>query len=441
MKDAIGRRSGDLIGMVKIYGETCMIDTIAPPRAAVCPHFNPLDPAFQANPYPQYAELRHDTPVFYSPVYDFWVITRHADISAALKQADTFSSVGALQNNVALPPQVVAVLENEGLGAAALMVESDAPVHTRIRGVVNKAFTPQRIARLEPKIRAITDELIDAFVANRQADFMTQFATPLPGRVICDLFGVPAEDFPQIKRWSDDWVGLLSASAPEEQLLGYARGFVAAQQYFQAQIRSRQQHPREDLLTVMLPIELGGTAALSVAEAAFNSLSLVVAGHETTTNILGNGLAQLFANPAQFDQLRKNPELIPNAVEELLRIDTSVLGLFRVTTREAELGDVTIPANARVFLLYSSANHDTAQFSNPHQLDITRANAREHLTFARGIHVCIGSPLARLELRIAFERLLARLPNLRPATDTPSQRMAHFWMRGYTSLPIAWDAS
>lgn len=418
-----------------------MIDTITTrPATVACPHFNPLEPAFQADPYPIYAELRRDTPVFYSPLYDFWVVTRHADVSDVLRQPDIFSSAGALQNNVALPPRVVAVMATQD-PEATLLVESDGPVHSRIRGVVNKAFTPQRIARLEPKIRAITEELIDAFAADGQADLMTQFATPLPGRVICDLLGVPQEDFPQLKRWSDEWVELLSASAPEERLLACAHGFVASQRYFLEQIRSRQQHPREDLLTVMLPIELGGTAALSVAEAAYNALSLMVAGHETTTNVIGNGLAQLFAHPDQLDQLRKNPELIPNAVEELLRIDTSVLGLFRVTTREAEVGGVTIPANARVFLLYSAANHDTAQFPNPERLDITRANAREHLTLARGIHVCLGAPLARLELRIAFERLLARLPNLRPATDTPSQRMEHFWMRGYTSLPIAWDAS
>ncbi len=343
-----------------------MIDTIiSRPAAVACPHFNPLDPAFQTNPYPLYAELRRDTPVFYSPMYDFWVVTRHANISAVLRQPDIFSSAGALQNNVALPPRVADVLATEGLGAAKLLVESDGPVHSRIRGVVNKAFTPQRISRLEPKIRAITEELIDAFVADGQADLMTQFATPLPGRVICDLLGVPPEDFPQLKRWSDEWVELLSASAPEERLLECARGFVASQQYFLEQIRSRQQHPREDLLTIMLPVELGGTAAMSLAEAAYNALSLMVAGHETTTNIIGNGLAQLFAHPDQLDQLRKNPELIANAVEELLRIDTSVLGLFRVTTRESELGGATIPANARVFLLYSAANHDTAQFPEP----------------------------------------------------------------------------
>lgn len=415
-----------------------MLNTaVQPPAAVTCPHFNPLDPSFQADPYPLYAELRRDTPVFYSPLYDMWVVTRYADVAQVMKQTDVFSSVGSLQANVALPPLVTAVLEESSLGPAVLMVESDTPVHSRMRNVVNKAFTPQRIAQLEPQIRAITDELIDGFVNDGQADLMRQFAIPLPGRVICRLFGIPEEDFGLIKRWSDDFMELLGASGPEERLVEAAHGFVASQQYFLAQIRDRQQNPREDLLTVMLPAELGGTAALSISEATYNAIDFVVAGHETTTHIIANGLAHLFANPDQLHQLATQPALIPNAVEELLRIDTSVLGLFRITTREAELGGATIPAKARMFILYGAANHDETHFPNPDQLDITRPNAREHLAFARGIHTCLGAPLARLELRIAFERLLQRLPNLRPAGD--GTRHAHFFMRGFDTFPIAWD--
>jgi cytochrome P450 len=410
------------------------------PTVPTCPHFNPMAPSYQANPYPLYAELRRDTPVFYSQQHGCWVVTRHADINAVLKQPKIFSSVGSLQANVALPPSVAAVMET-GLGSARLMVESDEPVHTRMRTVVNKAFTPQRIAQLEPQVREITDALIDAFLADGQADLAKQLSNLLPGLVICDLFGVPRADFPQLKRWSNDWLEILSGGAPEERLVACAHGFVASQQYFLAQIHARQARPREDLLTVMLPAELGGTAAMSAAEAAYNALDIFVAGHETTSHAIENGLALLFAHPEQLDQLRKNPALIPNAVEEILRMDTSVLGLFRVTKSAAELSGVTIPENARVFLLFSAANHDAAQFSDPEGFDIQRANARDHLALSRGIHVCLGASLARLELRIALERLLTRLPNLRPAANAAPQRLEHFWIRGYTSLPIAWDAA
>ncbi|WP_437681917.1 cytochrome P450 [Sorangium sp. So ce131] len=414
--------------------------TAADGPVAACPHFNPMAPRHLADPYPMYAELRRDTPVFYSPDHGLWVVTRHADVTAALKQPEIFSSVGSLQTSVTLPPSVAAVMAT-GLGSASLIVESDPPAHTRMRGIVNKAFTAQRIARLEPQVRAIADELIDAFVADGKADLATQFASLLPGLVICDLIGVPRADFPQLKRWSSDWLEVLSASAPEERLVACAHSFIASQRYFLAQIRARQEQPREDLLTVMLPIELGGTAQMSTEEAAYNALDIIVAGHETTSNAILNGLGLLFAHPELLDQLRRDPERIPNAVEEILRMDTSVLGLFRVTTRATELGGVTIPANARIFLLYAAANHDDAQFSDPERFDIARENAREHVAFARGIHACLGASLARLELRIALERLLTRLPNLRPAGGAAPQRLEHFFIRGYTSFPIAWDAA
>lgn len=405
---------------------------------AACPHFKPMEPAHQANPYPTYAALRSETPVFYDPQYDLWVVTRYADIAAAVKQSDVFSSAGAIQGNAEYSPAVQAVLD-QGVSSAALMVESDGNAHSRIRGVLNKAFTPQRISKLEPQIRALTNELIDAFIADGRADLTKQFSQPLPGLVICDLLGVPRSDLPQLKRWSDDWIILLSVDVPEQQQIAFAHSIVAFQAYLRERLLERQQNPREDLLTVMLPPELGGTSALSLDEAIYNSMSVMVAGHETTTNLIANALTVLFNHPEQLQRLRENPALIPHAVEELLRFDTSVQGLFRITTRETELGGVTIPANARVFLAYGSANHDDARFPEPERFDITRPNAREHMTFSRGVHVCIGGALARLEIRIALELLLERLPNLRPDPTAAPSRMEHFWLRGYTSLPLTWD--
>jgi cytochrome P450 len=405
-----------------------------------CPHFNPLEPAQNANPYPMYAALRREAPVSYSPQYDMWVVTRYADVVAVLKQHDLFSSVGSMQTTPNLPASVEAVLAN-GLGAAQLMVESDPPDHTRMRAAVNKAFTPQRIAQLESRIRQTADELIDSFAADGRADLIHQFGSPFQGQVICELFGIPGADSEQIKRWTDDWVEMLSGGASEERLVACAQAFVDCQHYFLEQLRSRQDNPREDLLTAMLPADMGGTASMNAAEAAYNALDLVAAGHETTTNALGNGLMQLFAHPDQLAQLRNDSALIPNAVEEMLRVDTSVLGLFRVTTREVELSGVTIPAGARVFVAYGSGSHDEERFAEPDRFDMRRSNAREHLAFARGIHVCIGAALARMELRIAFERLLTRLPNLRLDPNAVPQRLAHFWTRGYKTLPVVWDVA
>lgn len=407
------------------------------PMAAVCPHFNPMDPAHLKNPYPNYADFRHDTPVFYSEAVNLWFVTRYADIAAALKQPDIFSSNGAVQG-AELSPVAQALLQ-KSVGSATIMVESDEPDHGRIRSVLNRAFTPQRIAGLEPAVREIANNLIAAFSADGHADLIPQFALPLPGLVICDLFGIPRADLPKVKRWADDWVTLLSVPLPEEQQVACVQSMVAFQDYLRAQLLDRQQNPREDLLTVMLPIEYGGTAPLSMEEAFYNAMSALVAGYETTTNLIANAVTILFKHPEQYQQLRDNPELLQHAVEELLRLDTSVQGLFRTTTQEVTLGEVTIPANAKVFLVYGSANHDSEQFSEPERLDITRPNAREHMTFARGIHVCIGSALARLEIRIALELLLQRLPNLRPSASAEPKRFEHFFVRGYTSLPIEWD--
>lgn len=408
--------------------------------AAVCPHFDPLEPTQHANPYPTYAELRREAPVFFSPKYNVWVVTRYADVAAVLKQHEIFSSVGSLQTNPEVSPAVAAVLAT-GLESAKLMVEVDPPDHTRMRAAVNKAFTPQRIAQLEPRIREVANELIDAIAADGHADILAQFGNPFQGLVICELFGIPGSDSEQIKRWSDMWVELVSGGSDDERMVECAQALVDSQHYFAEQLRARQANPREDLLTTMLPIDMGGTASMNLAEAAYNALDLVVAGHETTMNALGNGLMQLFAHPDQLDHLRGDLSLIPNAVEEMLRVDGSVLGLFRVTTRETELSGVTIPAGARVFIVYGSGSHDEERFEDPERFDIRRANAREHIAFGRGVHVCIGAALARVEMRIAFELLLTRLPNLRLAPDAAPQRLEHFWMRGYKKLPVVWDVA
>ncbi|HEY0604187.1 MAG TPA: cytochrome P450 [Herpetosiphonaceae bacterium] len=402
-----------------------------------CPHFNPLDPAHLANPYPQYAEFRRDTPVFYNQEFDVWFVTRYADVLAAVKQPHIFSSAGAFATTD-LSPITEAILY-ESVGSATVIVESDEPDHTRQRSVLNKAFTPQRIARLEPAIREIANSLIDSFIADGHADLIPQFALPLPSLVISDLFGIPREDFQRIKLWAEDWMTVVSVPVPEEQQIACARGVVAFQSYLRAQLLERRQNPREDLLTVMLPVEYGGTAALSMDEAIYNAMAATVAGYETTTGMIANAMMILFTHPEQYRRLREDPSLIPHAVEEMLRLETPVKGMYRTTTQPVTLGNVTIPANAHVFLVYGSANHDSAHFPDGENFDMTRANAREHLTFSNGIHVCLGAPLARLEVRVAIELLSQRLPNLRLAADAKPQQIEQFINRGYRSLPIEWD--
>lgn len=398
--------------------------------------FDPLEPGQLEDPYPVYALARRREPVFYSPRYDVWVVTRHADLCALLRDTAGFSSAGALEAQRQHAPEVQAVL-SEGYLEFQSLVQSDPPDHTRIRNVFGKAFSPQRIAAMEPQIRAIADDLIDGFAREGRADLAGRFAFPLPGMVICDLLGVPRADIGQIKRWSNDKQILLSASVPLPQLVESAHGYVALQRYFLAALRERVERPREDLLTILAPTEIGGTAPLTLQEAVCNAMDLLAAGHETTTDLIGNGLALLMAHPEQLAALRDDPGLIPNAIEEMLRMEAPVRGLFRSATTDVSLGGAVIPRGARVFALYASGSRDEAQFPEPDRFDVRRKDASAHLAFSKGIHYCVGNVLARLEGRIAFERLLPRLPNLRPLPG--AVRRPYLILRGYERLPVAWD--
>ena len=401
--------------------------------------FNPHDPAQREDPYPIYARARREQPVFYSPVLDLWVVTRYADIVEVEKNPEVFSSAGALYARTEPYPEVLAVL-SQGYAEFLSLVQSDPPDHTRVRAVFGKALSPQRVAALEPSIRATADALIDGFVRDGEADLIQQFAYHLPGLIICDLLGVPRSDLGALKRWSDDKQALMSGHEPAERQVERARGFVALQRYFADHLEDRRQRPRDDLLTLLVPSELGGTAAMSHQEAVCNAMDLLAAGHETTTDLIGNGTWLLLHAPDQMQALRDDPGLIPNAVEEMLRMEAPVHGFFRSVTADAEVGGVTVPKGARVFIVFGSGNRDEAQFPDPDRLDIRRADAKNHLAFGKGIHFCVGSVLARLEGRAAFEHLLRRLPNLRKQAGKAAVRRPYIVLRGFEHLPIAWDA-
>ncbi|MFI5779528.1 cytochrome P450 [Nocardia sp. NPDC051570] len=411
---------------------------VEPSPSAACPHFDPFDPAHIVDPYPTYATLRRDAPVFYHPHLDVWVVSRYADIVAAVNRPEIFSSSGSLTLTGGFSPSVEAVLAG-GIGMASLLTETDGPTHTRIRAVSNRAFTQKRIAEMEPRIRAIADDLIERFEADSRAELVSQFASPLSGLVICDLFGLPRVDLPILRPWNEGFVSLLSVDVPTTEQIRCARGLLAYERYIHEQFLDRRSNPREDLLTVMLPSELGGTAALSLGEAVYNAMDFIAGGYETTAKTIANAVAALFEYRDQYDRINGDPESLDQAVEELLRFATPVQGIFRVTTRPVELGGVTLPPAARVFLLYASANHDEQQFDNPDVLDVSRPPTRNHLTFSRGTHVCLGSALVRLTVRSALETLQKRLPNLRPARDAAPRRVRHIWLNGYETLPVEWD--
>jgi cytochrome P450 len=399
--------------------------------------FDPTTPEQRENPFDVLALARREQPVFHAPALDLWVVTRHEDVLAVLKDHRTFSSTGALKSSSAsLPREVLEVLA-EGYPEMPYIIELDPPLHDRIRGLVTRAFTPRRILELEPRIESISSELIDELAPRGRAEIVEAFAWPLPLRVLGELFGFPRDDLEQIHRWGLDWL-LLQQERPLEEQLAHARGLVELQRYCVAAVEDRRERASDDLLGALVAANDSADEPLGTVEIAGLPLDLMVAGHVTVTRAIGSVLDRMFTEPALREHLL-DPELAPKAIEEILRLESPAQGLFRVTTRQVELGGAVLPAGARVMAHFASANRDACVFAHPDSYHPERGDVGSHLAFGKGIHFCIGAPLGRLELRVALPMLLQRLPGLRRG-PRPPEREPVFFARGFTSLDVEWDA-
>jgi cytochrome P450 len=411
------------------------------PETSASPvRFDPLSPAQRRDPYPVYAEAREKAPVFFAEPYGFWVVTRYDDVLAVLKDDQTYSSVNALRSStLELPPEVEAVLA-EGWPEMPVIVDTDPPLHTRIRGLINAAFTPRRIAGMEPTIAAVVDELLDDMAPAGSADVVERFAWPLPLRVMGRMLGLPEGDLERLHRWSNDWLALHQPGGSLEQQLDWARNTVALQRYFMDALEQREARGGDDLLAALLAASRAVQPPLPRDAVMGVPFDLVIAGHVTVTRAIGNALLTLLADPSRLDELRADPDLWPVAIEEMLRLESPAQGLFRTAARAVTLGGVEIPAGARLMVHYGSANRDELRFANAGVYDAHREDLARHLAFGKGIHFCLGAPLARLELRLALPRLLERLPNLRLAVDDPYEYEPIFFARGLSTLRVEWDA-
>jgi cytochrome P450 len=411
-----------------------------PSPAAI--RFDPLDPEQRANPYPTYALLRREQPVYHAAALDLWVVTRYDDVLAVLKDDETFSSRNALRSAPHEPPPEVRAVLAEGWPDMPIIVDSDPPLHTRIRRPITKAFTPRRVAELEPRIVALAGELVDGFAADGEADLVECFAWPLPLRVMGELIGVPAGDLPWLHERSRDWLGLYQSTGSLEERIERARGYVAFQRYFVELMEQRARAPRDDLTSALIAAAAEEDEPLSLAELAGVPLDLLVAGHVTVTRAIGSALVLLLDHPDAMRELRADPSLVPGAVEELLRLESPAQGLFREATRDVELGGVLLPRGARLMVHFGAANRDEQVFGpDAERFDPRRDDVGRHVAFGKGIHFCIGAPLARLELRIALPVLLERLSGLRRADDEPLAYDPIFFARGLARLRLAWDPS
>ena len=397
--------------------------------------FDFRDPAFLADPYPVFRQLRSSAPVFKAP-FGRWFLTRYEDTASLLRDKrfgrgynDPEAMVRRFGPTAMQEPAVVELTH--------MMLMRDPPDHTRLRGLVTKAFTARRIEALRENIQVLTERLVDQVAARSGMDAIRELAFPLPVLVICELLGIPVADRQRFVEGSSSGGALLNPTPPTRAELDRANaGSVESSAYFEALFERRRRDPQDDLITQLVQAEEEGDR-LTTAELRANVSLLFAAGHETTVNLIGNGLYSLLRHPAQWQVLRDDPGLIGNAIEEVLRFESPVQAVGRTASEPVELGGVGLPADAIVVSLVGGANRDPAVFEDPERFDITRKDLRP-LSFGGGIHFCLGAQLARIEAAVVFETILRRLPGLRLTEPENPKWRSSFVLRGLTELPVAW---
>ncbi len=387
------------------------------------------------DPYPHYRRLRQEAPVYYDRASGEVVLTRYADVVTALRHP-RLSSRRVAEAGLPLPPPLLWLMRPVSRVLSQQMLFSDPPDHTRLRSLANKGFTPRVVETMRPRVEALAEELLDGVRDRPMLDVVNDYAVWLPILVIAEMLGVPAADRRRFKTWSDDlalFIGGTTLPLPVV-LARAARGVTQFRRYFRALIRKRRRgEPGDDLLGALLAAEEQGDK-LTEDELLANAMLLLAAGHETTTNLIGNGVYALLRHPDQLEHLRRESGLMESAVEELLRYDSPVQWTGRVTLEDVEIGGHRIRTGQTVAIGLAAANRDPAQFEEPDRLDLGR-RPNPHVAFSHGIHYSIGAALARLEGQVALATLLRHYPRIRMA-EQPVQWHANFTLRGLKSLRV-----
>ncbi|QGZ93659.1 cytochrome P450 [Terricaulis silvestris] len=398
------------------------------------------DPSVLENPFPFYAAMRAQEPVFREPATGVYFISRYDDVLFASRHPEIFSSRRSL---IATDDAQIGAVREKGFADSISLTSSDPPEHQRFRALVVKVLTPRVFASLEPSIHALANRLIDAFAAEGQADLHAQFAVPLPLTVIADLLGFNRADLPQLKHWSDDYTVVLAAQAcpvSREVMLSFARSLTDLQVYLSDVIKARLAAPGDDVVSRLLAVNAESEKPLDHAELVDMLRVFFIGGNETTTVAISNTLFHLLSDPALYARVANEPSLISTAVEESLRCQAPTQWVLRTVMQDVELSDTTIPAGSRVCLLWGSANRDEAKFNaDSDRFDLDRTSDSKHIAFGFGPHFCAGSALARAELKIALTTLFSRLKHLRLA-EAP-QFNPHPIVRGVKRLQVSFDTA
>jgi cytochrome P450 len=396
-----------------------------------------FSPSARANPYPIYAQLRAEEPVYWSPQLKSWFVTRYADVLSGLRHPKMlpFASSKDPASLARLPAEVRQNMVSIGDVTSKWLLFLPSADHRQMRRLMNQGFKPRLVADLRPRIQSIADELIDGVEDSGQMEVMQDFAYPLPAMVIAEMLGVPTSDRDLLKAWSQKMATFFSLTKKGDPAVieSMAQTLLELTDYLREIVRQRRQVPQDDMISNLLAADEEGNI-LTEEELLSNCVLMLFAGHETTMNLIGNGLLALQRHPEQYEKLKRNPALGAMAVEELLRYDSPVQFLARVAMADLAFGGKQIRAGERITFALGAANRDPAQFSAPDKLELSRQK-NKHLTFGYGTHFCLGASLARLEAEIAFNTLLRRLPRLQLATETVTWRSG-FQLRGLTSLPV-----
>lgn len=402
----------------------------------LCDPLSPMTDDFIQDPYPWYRRLREEEPVFWSEKSKQWILTRYDDVDSCIRNikfGKKFQPAQRFWLTKILNPKHFPLIS----ASSHFMLRQDPPDHTRLRGLVNKAFTPKMIEQLRPHIEIISNKLIDQIEKTGEIDLMTHFSFPLPVTVISEMLGVPPEDLHKIKRWSTpitfafdlggnfDLGKLLAANKAIGEMIDYLRPIA----------EDRRKNPKDDLISNLVAAEEEGSK-LTLDELLANCVLLLLAGHETTVNLIGNGVLALLQHPDQLAMLKDNPALMPQAVDEILRWNSSVQLVRRIVLEDTEIRGKKLKKDDLMVLFVGSANRDPEMFSDPDKFDITRKDSK-YLSFGAGIHHCLGWSLAKTEGEIAFATLFKRLPNLKLKNNNPRFRR-HPALRGLQELWVTY---
>jgi cytochrome P450 len=423
------------------------VSTASRPKAPGprCPHvggepFDPLGPEGTANPWPWYETARREAPVFYLAEHDVWCVTRYEDVLEVLRDTQTFSSANAFKWRPL--PACLEDVYPDGHPGQRSMIMKDPPEHTRIRRPANKALTPKAVRELEPKVARRCHVLIDSFVDDGRCELISQFSSLLPVQVITDIVEAPLDADVAFLHWARDQFWLVEGAPPlnDEQAAQMAERDGPFMEWLIAFVDERRRNPGEDFVSELLYAESAdGEPVLTTEEVIGIINSLLVAGTETTAISIPLILRELLRRPEQWAEVRADPSLIPSAVEEGLRYCSPARGTRRLVTRDTTLGGVEIPAGAEVHIMLASTQRDEAIFEEPDTFDIHRTDVSKHLAFGRGTHMCLGAPLARLELCAGLQALIERIPGIRLVEDQPDQWIPHMSLPRLMELHLEWN--